>query len=59
VLLLDELPEFSRAVLEALRQPLEDGFVAVSRVGGAALFPAAFRLVGTPADWVVRPDPSP
>ncbi len=47
VLLLDELPEFSRAVLEALRQPLEDGFVAVSRVGGAALFPAAFRLVGT------------
>ena len=47
VLLLDELPEFSRNVLEALRQPLEDGFVAVSRVGGAALFPAAFRLVGT------------
>ena len=47
VLLLDELPEFSRAVLEALRQPLEDGRVAVSRVGGAALFPAAFRLVGT------------
>jgi magnesium chelatase family protein len=47
VLLLDELPEFSRAVLEALRQPLEDGFVAVSRVGGAALFPASFRLVGT------------
>jgi magnesium chelatase family protein len=47
VLLLDELPEFSRAVLEALRQPLEDGVVAVSRVGGAAIFPAAFRLVGT------------
>jgi magnesium chelatase family protein len=47
VLLLDELPEFSRSVLEALRQPLEDGFVAVSRVGGAALFPAAFRLVAT------------
>jgi magnesium chelatase family protein len=47
VLLLDELPEFSRAVLEALRQPLEDGFVAVARVGGAAIFPAAFRLVGT------------
>src|SRR5262249_7668738 len=41
VLLLDELPEFSRAVLEALRQPLEDGTVAVSRVGGAARFPAA------------------
>jgi len=47
VLLLDELPEFARNVLEALRQPLEDGFVAVSRVGGAAIFPASFRLVGT------------
>jgi magnesium chelatase family protein len=47
VLLLDELPEFSRAVLEALRQPLEDGVVAVSRVGGHALFPARFQLVGT------------
>src|SRR5262249_7723564 len=47
VLLLDELPEFSRAVLEALRQPIEDGVVAVSRVGGAAIFPASFRLVGT------------
>jgi magnesium chelatase family protein len=34
-------------VLEALRQPLEDGCVSVSRVGGAALFPAAFRLVAT------------
>jgi magnesium chelatase family protein len=47
VLMLDELPEFSRNVLEALRQPLEDGLVAVSRVGGAAIFPASFRLVGT------------
>jgi magnesium chelatase family protein len=47
VLLLDELPEFPRNVLEALRQPLEDGSVAVSRVGGAARFPAAFRLVAT------------
>jgi magnesium chelatase family protein len=47
VLLLDELPEFSRAVLEALRQPLEDGVVAVARVGGHALFPARFQLVGT------------
>jgi magnesium chelatase family protein len=34
-------------VLEALRQPLEDGVVAVSRVGGHALFPARFLLVGT------------
>ena len=47
VLLLDELPEFSRSVLESLRQPLEDGVVAVSRVGGQALFPARFQLVGT------------
>jgi magnesium chelatase family protein len=47
VLLLDELPEFSRGVLEALRQPLEDGVVSVARVGGRAQFPAQFRLVGT------------
>jgi magnesium chelatase family protein len=47
VLLLDELPEFPRPVLEALRQPLEDGVVAVARVGGRALFPARFQLVGT------------
>jgi magnesium chelatase family protein len=47
VLLLDELPEFSRPVLEALRQPLEDGVVAVARVGGHALFPARVLLVGT------------
>ena len=47
VLLLDELPEFPRSVLESLRQPLEDGVVAVARVGGHALFPARFVLVGT------------
>jgi magnesium chelatase family protein len=47
VLLLDELPEFPRSVLEALRQPLEDGVVAVARVGGHAVFPARFQLVGT------------
>jgi magnesium chelatase family protein len=47
VLLLDELPEFPRAVLEALRQPLEDGTIAVARVGGRAIFPARFQLVGT------------
>jgi len=47
VLLLDELPEFPRAVLEALRQPLEDGVVAVARVGGRAVFPARFQLVAT------------
>jgi magnesium chelatase family protein len=47
VLLLDELPEFPRPTLEALRQPLEDGTVAVARVGGRVLFPARFQLVGT------------
>jgi magnesium chelatase family protein len=47
VLLLDELPEFPRAVLEALRQPLEDGVVAVARVGGRAIFPARFQVVAT------------
>jgi magnesium chelatase family protein len=47
VLLLDELPEFQRSVLEALRQPLEAGVVAVARVGGHAIFPARFQLMGT------------
>jgi magnesium chelatase family protein len=47
VLLLDELPEFHRPVLEGLRQPLEDGVVAIARVGGQAVFPARFVLVGT------------
>ncbi len=47
VLLLDELAEFPRSVLESLRQPLEDGVVSVARVGGHALFPARFQLVGT------------
>jgi magnesium chelatase family protein len=45
VLFLDELPEFGRDVLEALRQPLEDGFVSVARVGRATRFPARFLLV--------------
>jgi len=46
VLFLDELPEFQRPVLEALRQPLEDGIVTVVRVGGRAVFPARFQVVG-------------
>lgn len=46
VLFLDELAEFRRNALEALRQPLEDGRVLVSRVRGTERFPARFLLVG-------------
>ena len=46
VLFLDELPEFQRPALEALRQPLEDGLVFVARAAGRAIFPARFQLIG-------------
>lgn len=45
VLFLDEAPEFSPAVLDALRQPLESGVITVHRAMGAATFPGRFQLV--------------
>ena len=45
VLFLDELPEFGRDVLEALRQPMEEGRVAIARAGRVTTFPARFQLV--------------
>ena len=45
VLFLDELPEFPRSILEALRQPLEDGLVTISRSAGSVQYPAKFLLI--------------
>ncbi|NIM92015.1 MAG: YifB family Mg chelatase-like AAA ATPase [Candidatus Aminicenantes bacterium] len=56
VLLLDELPEFRRPVLEDLRQPVEDGKVTVSRSSMSAIFPSSFMLVAAmnPCEDVYR-----
>lgn len=45
VLFLDELPEFNRPTLEALRQPLENGYVSISRVNAHTVYPARFQLI--------------
>ncbi len=60
VLFLDEFPEFSRQVLENLRQPLEDGVVTISRAQGTLSFPAQFTLVASqnpcPCGYLTDPD---
>jgi magnesium chelatase family protein len=45
VLFMDELPEFQQHVMESLRQPLEDGTVAIARAAGVSEFPARFQLI--------------
>lgn len=59
VLFLDELPEFGREALEALRVPLETGRVVVSRVEETAEYPASFQLVAAknpcPCGWLGHP----
>lgn len=45
ILFLDELPEFDRSALEALRQPLENGNISIARVNTHAIYPAKFQLI--------------
>ena len=56
VLFLDELPEFPRAALEALREPLESGQITISRAAHQAQFPAGFQLIAAmnpcPCGWL-------
>jgi magnesium chelatase family protein len=47
VLFLDELPEFQKKALETMRQPLEDGHITVTRIGGVCTYPSVFLLLAT------------
>lgn len=47
VLFLDEMPEYNRNALEALRQPIEDGKISISRVNKTAVYPARFMLIAS------------
>ncbi len=47
ILFLDEFPEFSRSSLEALRQPLEEGYVTISRVNSSVSYPSSFLLIAS------------
>ena len=59
VLFLDELPEFSRAALEALREPLETGHITIARAARRAEFPASFQFIAAmnpcPCGWLGAP----
>jgi magnesium chelatase family protein len=60
VLFLDEVTEFRRDAIESLRQPLEDGHIVVTRIGGSVMFPARFTLVAAanPCPCGFRDDPA-
>lgn len=57
---MDEILEFPKAVLEVLRQPLEDGYITVTRVNASFIYPAKFMLVGAmnpcPCGFLTDPD---
>lgn len=59
VLFLDELPEFERRALQALREPMETGEVAISRASQHAIYPARFQLIAAmnpcPCGWLGHP----